>query len=85
MSLPIFWDIIWQKATVIWWLILYNPTKLRGVMSLKEHVLDSHLDIFPQNLGAVSDEHRQRFHQDIYTMEKQYKGKWSPSMLADYC
>ena len=54
-------------------------------MSLKEHVLDSHLDIFPQNLGAVSDEHRQRFHQDIYTMEKQYKGKWSPSMLADYC
>ena len=27
-------------------------------MSLKVHYLDSHLDFFPENLGAVSDEHR---------------------------
>src|SRR5207245_7664228 len=26
-------------------------------MSLKIHLLDSHLDFFPENLGAVSDEH----------------------------
>jgi hypothetical protein len=26
-------------------------------MSLKVHFLDSHLDFFPENLGAVSDEH----------------------------
>jgi len=54
-------------------------------MSLKAHFLYSHLDFFPEYLGAVSDEHRQRFHQEISTMEKQYQGKWSPSMLADYC
>jgi hypothetical protein len=46
-------------------------------MSLKVHFLDSHLDFFPENLGAVSDEHGERFHQDIYNMKKRYQGKWS--------
>jgi hypothetical protein len=54
-------------------------------MSLKVHFLDSHLDFFPENLGTVSDEHRERFHQDISNLEKWYQGKWSLSMLADYC
>jgi hypothetical protein len=54
-------------------------------MSLKIHFLHSHLDFFPENLGDVSDEHGERFHQDIAAMEKRYQGKWSPSMLADYC
>ncbi|KYM94050.1 hypothetical protein ALC62_15341, partial [Cyphomyrmex costatus] len=54
-------------------------------MSLKIHFLHSHLDFFPQNLGAVSDEHGERFHQDIANIEKRYRGKSSPSMLADYC
>lgn len=54
-------------------------------MSLKIHMLDSHLDFFPSNLGAVSDEQGERFHQDISLMEKRYQGKWSPGMLADYC
>ncbi|UYV74905.1 hypothetical protein LAZ67_12001752 [Cordylochernes scorpioides] len=49
------------------------------------HFLHSHLDFFPDNLGAVSDEHGERFHQDISSMEKRYQGKWSPGMLADYC
>jgi hypothetical protein len=31
-------------------------------MSLKIHFLHSHLDLFPQNLGAISDEHGERFH-----------------------
>jgi hypothetical protein len=50
-------------------------------MCLKVHFLD----FFPENLGAVSDEHREIFHQDISNMEKRYRGKWSLSMLADYC
>lgn len=54
-------------------------------MSLKIHFLDSHLDFFPENLGAVSDEQGERFHQDIASIEERYKGKWTPSMLADYC
>ena len=36
--------------------------KLGCNMSLKIHLLDSHLDFFPENLGAVSDEHDERFH-----------------------
>jgi hypothetical protein len=43
------------------------------------------LDFFPQNLGAVSDEHGERFYQDIADMEKRYQGKWSGNMLSDYC
>lgn len=54
-------------------------------MSLKIHLLDSHLDFFPENLGAVSDEHGERFHQDISVMESRYQGRWSAVMLADYC
>ncbi|UYV77336.1 hypothetical protein LAZ67_15000546 [Cordylochernes scorpioides] len=54
-------------------------------MSLKIHFLHSHLDFFPDNLGTVSDEHGERFHQYISSMEKRYQGKWSPGMLADYC
>jgi len=43
---------------MIWWMILYYPTKLWGRnMSLKEHFLDSHSDFLPENLGAVSDKH----------------------------
>jgi len=54
-------------------------------MSLKIHFLESHLDFFPENLCKVSDEHGERFHQDILAKEKQYQGKWTSSMLADYC
>jgi hypothetical protein len=54
-------------------------------MSLKVHLLDAYLDFFPENLGAVSDKHGERFHQDIYNTEKRYQGKWSFSMLPDYC
>jgi hypothetical protein len=54
-------------------------------MSLKIHLLDSHMDFFPDNLGAVSDQHGERFHQDISIMESRYQGHWSAAMLADYC
>jgi len=54
-------------------------------MSLKIHFLESHLDFVPENLGEVSDEHRERFHQDIMAMEKWYQSKWTSSMLAEYC
>ena len=59
--------------------------KLGCNMSLKIHLLHSHLDFFPENLGSVSDEHGERFHQDISVMESRYQGRWSAAMLADYC
>jgi hypothetical protein len=36
---------------------------------LKMPFLDPHLDFFPENLGAESDERGKRFHQTISTME----------------
>lgn len=46
-------------------------------MSLKVHFLHSHLDYFPENLGAVSEEMGERFHR--------YQGRWNTTMMADYC
>jgi len=43
------------------------------------------LNFFLENWGAVSDEHGERFHQDISSMEKRYQGKWNSAMPADYC
>ena len=40
---------------------------------------------FPENCGAVSNDHGERFHQDISSMGKRYQGKWNCAMLADYC
>jgi hypothetical protein len=40
-------------------------------MSIKFHFLYFYLDFFPENLRAVSTEHREQFHHDISTMEKQ--------------
>ena len=54
-------------------------------MSIKVHFLLSHMNIFPDNLGAVSDEQGERFHQDLMTVEECYQGKWDCHMLADYC
>jgi len=54
-------------------------------MSLKIHFLETHLDFFPENLSDVCDEYGERFHQDITAMEKRYQGKWTSSMLVDYC
>jgi hypothetical protein len=31
----------------------------------------------PENIGALSNEYGERFHQDISQMEKRYSGKWS--------
>ena len=54
-------------------------------MSLKLYFLHAHLDFFPTNLGAVSDEHGKQFHQDIAWIESRYKGKFNASMMGDYC
>ena len=65
--------------------LLHCYSRLGCNMSLKIRFLDSHLDYFPDSCGAVSDEHGKRFHQQISYMEMRYQGKWSASMLANYC
>lgn len=54
-------------------------------MSLKIHFLANHLDFFPDNLGAFSDEHGERFHKDIADIENRFEGKDLKHMLSEYC
>ena len=54
-------------------------------MSLKIHFLHSHISFFPANLGDVSDEHRERHHQEMMKMENRYQGRFSSHMMGDYC
>ncbi|GBN92680.1 hypothetical protein AVEN_191501-1 [Araneus ventricosus] len=42
------------------------------------------LEFYPENLGSVSDEHGEQFHQAISNLGARYQGKWNPKMLADY-
>ena len=65
--------------------MLRNYRALGARMSLKIHFFHSHQDFFPENLGDVSDEHGERFHQDIAVMETRYQSKFSPHMMGDYC
>jgi len=65
--------------------MMKNLKALGCSMSLKLHFLNSHLSYFPENLGAVSEEQGERFHQDIKEMERRYQGQWNVNMIADYC
>jgi hypothetical protein len=44
-------------------------------MSIKLHFLNSHIDYFSENLGSLSEEQSERFHQDIKEMERRYQGR----------
>jgi hypothetical protein len=44
-------------------------------MSLKVHFLASHLDYYPENLGAISEEQGERLHQDIQGNGMKVSGK----------
>ena len=63
--------------------MLYALKSLECNMSVKMHYIFSHIDRFPENLGAMSDEQGERFHQDIKEMETRYKGRWDTAMMAD--
>jgi hypothetical protein len=54
-------------------------------MSIKLHFLNAHVDYFPGNVGQMSEEQGERFHQELKDFEKRYHGKISSSILADYC
>lgn len=65
--------------------MLTSYQKMGVRQSLKIHLFDSHLDFCPENLGDVSDEQGERFHQDIAAMERRYQGRWDEGMLSDHC
>ena len=55
--------------------LLTSLHQLGENMSIKLHFLHSHLACFPENLGDVSDEQGEHFHQDISDMEVCYQGR----------
>ena len=65
--------------------LLTSLHQLRANMSIKLHFLHGHLAFFLENLGNVSDQRRERFHQDISDMKVRYQGCWNATKLADYC
>src|SRR5688572_24087125 len=59
--------------------------KLGCNMSLKIHFPTWIFSPTTADCGMVSDEHGERFHQDIAIVETRYQGNWSTFMLVDYC
>lgn len=67
--------------------LVRNYGEIGCLMSFKLHLINSHVDCFPDNVGDYSEEQGERFHQDIKTMETRYQGfeNADEHMLADYC
>ena len=65
-------------------LVNYMLTFFRN-LGVKMHNLFSHMDQFPENLGSMSDDQGERFHQDLKEMDNRYQGCWDAVMMADYC
>ena len=53
-------------------------------MSLKMQMLDADLDQFMENMESYSEEHGERFHQDILDFERCYLGEHNEGMMGDY-
>src|SRR5699024_9719970 len=51
-------------------------------MTSKIHMLEYHLNEFPEQVGAVSDQHGERHHQVMAPMEKINKGTKTVNALA---
>ena len=65
--------------------MLQNFQEMKVNMTLEIHMMHSHLDFFPENMGAVSEEHGEKFYQDNVTIEKRFDVKWIENALAFYC
>jgi len=63
--------------------LMKNFKNINANMSLKMHMLHSHADFFKHNI-KVSDQHGERFHQELLPFEKRYKGKCPVNMIGDY-
>ena len=46
----------------------------RGITCLCKVFFYLHLEFFLENLGAISDEHDERFYQDIQAIKESYQG-----------
>ena len=60
----------------------YSLQKLKCLMSLNSHFMNSHVEYFPENLGDYREKRHERFHQVIKVMEQRYQGRWDEKMMA---
>jgi len=58
--------------------------QLGALISIKMHFLHSHLDFFPPNLGEVSDEQGERFHQGTSVIEERCQGRFDVNIMGDF-
>jgi hypothetical protein len=54
-------------------------------MSLQLHFLQSHLDFFPGNTAAFSEEQGEKVPAGHIPNGKRYSREWNSDVLADYC
>ena len=60
--------------------LITSYQKMRCRISIKLLFLHCHLDFLQENLGDFSEEHGEKFHQDIQQMERRYQGRWDSAM-----
>ena len=53
-------------------------------MSLNLYIFHSHIDEFKDNLVDYLEGQGERFHQDVKSFEKRYKGQYNKHMIGDY-
>jgi len=53
------------------------------MMPFQSHT--NHLDRFEENCGAYSDEHGEKFYQEMSSIEARFKGKTPAHLLSEYC
>lgn len=64
--------------------LILSYRDIKANMSLKVHFLHSHIEFFEHNLGEMSDEQGERFHQDIKVLESRYNRKCTKNMMAEF-
>jgi len=78
LSLPSLWEIIRQKNIVIWWLILYNPTKLKGA------ILRLSVRLLPRKFQGGERVTQRAISPEYFHQRKAVPRQVESSMLADY-
>lgn len=64
----------------------FEAYKIMGCnFTYKMHLLRSHLDLFPDNIDTISDQHGEKLHQDMKPKEEHFAGQPVINMLARYC
>ena len=80
---------LWKyKSTKLYGLVETMFAKFQALgarMNIKLQYLFCHLNHFPKNLGNMSEEQEERFHQNIKVMQERYQGRWDTHMMTDYC